>query len=217
MKFSQIQRALDFQAGNLERLCLSHDDYYPFVSGVDDELMPMTLSGFSILKHLRIAPVYLYGGDRLQLVDGDAVRNSSAPAVSREDLEGTRMLLKEALPEQLETLELMYCNDASTLDRLLISLDEVLSWKEEKFSSLHEVSIHAVELDTLMAKLGALKTLPWRAKSVRLIVKSEAKVDYEAKNYRERKWGWDEKVEWADGINNLRGPIEILHDTNLSR
>ena len=213
MKFSEIQLALNFQKDNLERLCLSHDHFYPFVPGIDDELTPLSFSCFSFLKHLCVAPIYLYGGERLQLGQGDGMRNSNAPPVSPEDIASTRMLLKEVLPEQLETLSLVFCNDASTLDRLLDSLREVLSYKEEQFSHLREVSIHAMNFETLNTMLEAFTVLPWKAKSVRLIVGIEAKVEYSANNYRERRWGWDEDVEWADCINNICGPVDILYDS----
>lgn len=206
-----MQLALDYQSSNLERLCLSHAPFYPF--GEQDELQALNLSGYTALKHLRVAPVFLYGGDRLRLVLGEATREPGAPDVTPEDIASTGPLLRKALPSGLETLDFVFCNDQSTLERLAVSLQEVLLHKEESFPNLRQVSIHALNSTALKAKVETLTALPWHSNHVRLLVRAEEEVNYETENHEEVKWGWDQNIEWGECTHNIRGPIDTIYDS----
>jgi len=106
-------------------------------------MTPMTFSSFTSLKYLRIAPIYLYGQDVLQLGDCDGHRIRLPP--SQEDIQSTRMVLLNALPRQLEMLYLIHCDDDSTLDRLVVSPSEALAHKEKFFANLREIVIQGMK------------------------------------------------------------------------
>jgi hypothetical protein len=215
LKSSAIQTALDCQKANLERLSLSHAEYYPIMHDSGDEIIPMSFSEFKALKQLRIAPIYLYGEESLQLQDGEATRSAAAPHVSQEDIESTRGVLVDALPRQLETLTLVHCEDPSTLDRVIVSLHDLLICKE--FSRLRGVSIYGSKLERLNEKLEALKILPWAVIGVRFIVKVKTATDYAGNKFHPKRWGWDGEVEWGQCVNDYRGLVDVIYDSEVKR
>ena len=210
-----MQTALDCQKANLERLSLSHAEYYPIMYDSSDEITPMSFSEFTALKQLRIAPIYLYGQESLHLRDGEATRSAAAPPVSEEDVESTRGVFVDALPRQLETLTLVHCEDPSTLDRMIISLHDLLICKE--FARLREVSVYGSKLERLNEKLEALKMLPWAANGVRFIVKVKTATDYTGNKFHPKRWGWDGEVEWCQCANDYRGLVEVIYDSEVKR
>lgn len=147
----------------------------------------MRFSGFTALRHLRIAPVYLYGTEVLQLGEGDVVGRTGP--LSQEEIYSTRQLLANALPGQLKTLAFIRCEDPSALRRVAASMDEVLNCG--KFTRLVEVAIHTSMLEKTNDQLKACKMLPW--KEVRFIVKVEKAARYD----QGRAWGWNSDVEWG--------------------
>lgn len=213
-EFSRIKLALDSCKGSLERLCLSHDDYYPFAEF--DEQRPLNFNDYPFLRHFRAAPVFLYGGERLSLIEGTAIRGSQEPPVSQEEIASTRMLLVESLPSGIETLGLEYCNDPATLDRLIVSLREFLASKDDRFPHLRQVSIHTMNGKAVDTVLEILTSLPWKAKGVRFVVRYQAPVVDRSGDYYglERPLGWDDEVEWTKCRNKLRGAVRIRYDSH---
>ena len=128
---------------------------------------------------------------------------------SSEELASTKMVLVDALPSQLETLGLIHCYDSSSLDRIAMSLLEVLV--EGRFPKLREVMVCGTEPGGIGERLASLGVLPWRG--VRLIVKSQPAVDYLGKEYMKRPWGWDEEVEWGECVNDYSMPVKVLYDS----
>jgi hypothetical protein len=122
----------------------------------------------------------LYGKESLQLQDSEATRSAAAPPVSQEDVESTRGVLVNALPRQLETLTLVHCENPSTLDRMIVSLHDLLICK--KFARMRDVSIYGSKLERLNEKSEALKILPWAVIGVRFIVKVKSATDYVGTN-----------------------------------
>lgn len=172
-------------------------------------MRPMSFSGFKSLKHLRVAPIFVYG-EVLQLSQADGTRRGLPP--SQEGLESTKMVMINALPTQLEILGLILCNRPSTLDRIVVSLRELLV--SESLKNLREVVIRGTEPEMLKGKLAILIALPWRG--VHLVVKNWGKPVYSKEGYYEsRLWGWDEEVKWGGDLlySDKKLPLEAVYDS----
>lgn len=190
-------------AGSIPRQRGDTPHYFPVID--EKELTPVSFLNLPSLKHLRVAPVFVYDQADLQITD-DGLRFSEPP--SEDELEATKMVLVDVFPSQIETLGLIHCDDPSSLDRIIISSRELLA-RIALFRNLREVMLQGRESAILKEKLAALRSLPWGKITVRLIVKGE--VDG---HHKERFWGWDNQTEWRECENNRRRPIETLYESD---
>jgi len=69
VKFSVIQKALAPHRECIEELCISHEAFYPYKEGeqMEEELKPMSFQGFESLRSLKIAPVYTFGQETMDI------------------------------------------------------------------------------------------------------------------------------------------------------
>lgn len=130
------------------------------------------------------------------------------------------MLLIETLPLNLETLDLVHCNDESTLDRLLLSLEQVLFHKAERFPSLRKVSIQTRSPKAMNTRIPSFVALPWKQNGVRFIVRQVVQSqwrtleeDESQQGYLERNWGWDEDIKWTRCTQNYASRVETHYDS----
>lgn len=194
----RIMTSLQLHHDTLESLSISHEDYYPYQDSDGDgpdKPYPCSFTPFSTLKHLKVAPVFIWGHN----------------GITREaDLNDphTKHMLWKALPEKLEQIwitraEPQMLREHSTAIRwipecLFPALDLVIQHKRKTFESLDHVRI---ELPLLVWKDEWFDILDSFCKTaadegVKTTVILSDMFDRWGRLTVEQPWGWNEDVEW---------------------
>ncbi|KAH6234974.1 hypothetical protein HBI40_227460 [Parastagonospora nodorum] len=196
-----IMTSLQAHHQTLEALCLSHEKFYPHQFDNDYEKpYPCDFKPFTALKRLKVAPVYIWG------IEGFSNQANLADGATKE-------MLWKLLPASLQQLWICRAesqakpppdNDAETLrfedDCLLPALNLVVR-KKEAFPKLNEIVIELPPrkwpkhetFNNLESFCRGAQSLGIRTR----IILSDVIGGLE-----ERKWGWEEEVEWGDCLAN---------------
>ena len=189
---------LDYQSHVLSgETCWNYDDEGEDGS-FDDDISPMSFSGFAKLKHLRIALIFLLGIDEIN--------------------QSRAFKLVDHLPPSLEILHITHCVDGRN-DILIEHLEEVLSLKDTRMPHLKQVIIEAPwdgKPDRWdMGKLLALceeNDVPLRAIDRGAMEKRE---DSDQPMQVERGWGMNGEIQFAPGTRGLNEAV-IYKDIELA-
>jgi hypothetical protein len=177
----------------LECLELSHEDFYPYQFDNDaEEPLPVSFQGFKTLKKLKVAPVYIWGGDVLRK------QNPNRDPANKH-------MLRNALPG---TLEELWITRVDTVDRntkyianILIPALRLLVEHRESIPQLTQLYCTFCRKGQSLEWLNDLHSFSLFAKNhgitVRIRLMNDC-MDIET----ERRWGWDETVEWEECIHN---------------
>lgn len=137
----EVQSALILVESTLKNLSLTHDMAY--FEGQDDIGPISCMTGFKVLKNLKITMAFLFGdtdGDEDTYADSEAFPGGRSPSAEAED--GERVLdppnLAHILPTSLETLHLDHCEhcDSPEAGRLVALLSELLTDKANRPDTL---------------------------------------------------------------------------------
>jgi hypothetical protein len=204
---SAIMENLSAHRDSLEELCLSHEEYYPYENASDDD-KPYAVSfvPFTVLKRLKVAPVFIWGDTILQ---DEKVWTSHA----------THEMLWKALPRDLEefwierTEQQAYSNDdaASFIpDCILPALHLLVQQKAgEALPQLKTLRIEFPLLRWEYVLLDALASLCAAAKAqgISCSLCLTDLPDFSGSwSMRERAWGWDGDVDWTECCQNQEDP-----------
>jgi hypothetical protein len=208
LQHPEIMKTLEPHHDTLESLGLSHEsDFYPYeMEDPDDKPYPVSFTSFKALKHLKVAPVFIWGHDFLQ-----NIWKMMSP-------EKTEMLWK-ALPEAIEQLWVTeaenYSDDAAIKlipDCLLPALELVVEKKPHTFPKLSELRIQLPLMSWDNDWFDTLATLCTTAdaKGIQTTVilhQLPTYFDDDGDNDNvERAWGWNEDVQWQEAFANQESP-----------
>jgi hypothetical protein len=214
-----IMKALAPHHKTLENLGLSHEDFYPYQFDNDMEKpYPCSFVRFKALKRLKVAPVYIWGHE------GFNKQHELAKP-------GTKEMLWRALPENLEELWITRALmqelpsnvrpdaqgflpnepgcDALRFEPacLLPALDLVVQHKSDALPKLSHLRIELPPLEWGDDWFDALSSLcaAALANGVQTTVILDNLSD-DWRDYEERRWSWDEQVEWESCYHNQQHP-----------
>jgi hypothetical protein len=205
VQHSAIMASLRIHRNTLDSLGLSHEEFYPYQFGNDDEEpYPVTLKPFKALTRLKIAPVYIWGDANLQ--DHESWTKP-----------GIQKMLCEALPESLQQLWITRAEPqhSSNPDNaavhfipgcLLTALQLVIQQKSQICPKLSELRVEFPLMNWEYDWISLLASVCAEAEAsgirTTLILTSLPRSADGEKEYRERPWGWDEDVHWGECVNN---------------
>jgi hypothetical protein len=191
-----IMRSLSVHHDTLESLGLSHEDFYPYQFGNEDENpWPCSFVPFKALKRLKIAPVYIWGHDGFN--DQRELKKAA-----------TKDMLWKALPENLEQLWITRAQMQEPMteeetavcfepDCLLPALHLVVRHKSKAFPKLSQLRLEFPRSTWKREWCESLTILCETASSsgIQCTIIIEGLED---RKFKVRGWGWDEEVEWEE-------------------
>lgn len=206
-----IMTSLRAHHQTLEALCLSHEEFYPHqFDNDDDKPYPCDFKPFTALRRLKVAPVYIWGHE------GFTNQRNLADRATKE-------VLWKSLPANLQQLWICRAesqakpppddNDAEVLrfehDCLLPALDLVVQNKEA-FQELSEIFIELPPsnwpkhetFDSLESFCRGAQGCGIQTRIILADIISEQE---------ERKWGWEEEVEWGECFGNQEAEKKWIH------
>lgn len=203
----KLAEALQLQAHSIERLCVSHDDFQPWLDR--EYLAPISFKSFSKLRHLRVAPLWIFG-EKVALAPVDLT-----PKTGLTEDEVQEHFVNNAFPDTLETLHFVRC-DAVNPPYLTSALTMLLLKRPKSLPLLTRITLQGClggtdpqRADALWDQLATVRAeardrgiefvliheVPWRP---------ERQIADAASNSMERGWGWDEDIEWGPVLDNMR-------------
>jgi hypothetical protein len=198
----------------LETLSLTHDNFY--IDNDDDDQTAVSFSGFSSLKRLRVAPIFVWGNPEMR---------QPAPEDEQEiqkRLDRERSMLLDALPRSLEELVMVKVHDRMISDYvakgdkndvetyLLPALAHLTRHLSAKLPHLKRLAIVAALDWWKDSSLEAFAAFAVDACEKGLTVEA---IDYpERENglFREKPWGWNDVVmlpPCPEGMNTTSGKL----------
>jgi hypothetical protein len=214
-----MMQSLSQYHGTLENLALSHEDFYPYQFGnVNEKPYPCSFAQFKALKRLKVAPVYIWGHDTLTEEE-------------RLKKQATKEMLWKALPAGLEELWITRAQDQESgrrnehtkapfvLECLLPALEYLIRNKAEAFPKLARLRIEFPTRVWEQDWVDVLAAICARAiaADIQCTVILEG---LDRASYMERRWGWDEDVEWGECVHNVGGEktwIDVGEVDNLPK
>ncbi|OAK96542.1 hypothetical protein IQ06DRAFT_255913 [Phaeosphaeriaceae sp. SRC1lsM3a] len=187
-----IMESLAIHHDTLENLGLSHEDFYPYqFVGNADITTPCTFIEFTALKRLKVAPVYVWGHE------GFTNSASLGRAVSKE-------VLWQALPRNLEELWITRAEHQAEDSEirfepacLLPALDCVVRHKTEAYPKLSHLRVEFPPKNWQTEWLDELASICERARTYGIECTIILTHVERRTQWAERKWGWDEDMEWG--------------------
>jgi len=199
---AEIMMSLEPHYETLECLGLSHEEFYPYqFTNDNEEADPVSLRCFKSLKRLKIAPVFIFGHDGF--TESELRKDS------------TKEMLWKALPHTLEELWISRAQgqeeekDATVkfVPDCFIPALNLLVVNRESFPLLTQFRIDLPIKDWEVDWLDQLASFCHFAENngirCKIITTGALGGKYAVHRYSQRKWGWDEDVEWAPCENNL--------------
>jgi hypothetical protein len=220
----RIMKSLEVHHDTLECLALSHEEFYPYQFGNDNEKPdPVTFNSFKMLKKLKVAPVYIWGHEGIS--DEGSLKNPQ-----------TREWLWKGLPETLEELWIHRAveqGDAKSLkeqvirfipDLLIPALELVAQYKPQAYPKLCHLRVE-FQLTTwddewIEPFVSLCRQVEENGIRCMLILTDDAPDGCTYNDYPERGWGWNEEVEWQECIHNQEPPklwIDVTKEEDLSK
>lgn len=157
---------------------------------------PLNLVDFGSLRHLRLAPIFVYGTE-MDICGATPSELATSPESQPFPIiyyQKYQSVLRDALPENLETLDILFCDEEADGLRLPISLKGLLANRDVQFPRLREVSVHTTNPSWFERVLDVYVCLPWEEKDVRLLVKYEVGKGCDNGQRIDKGWGWDEDI-----------------------
>jgi hypothetical protein len=209
VEHAAIMRSLEKHHNSLESLGLSHEEFYPYQFGNDDEKpYPVSFRPFRALKRLKIAPVYVWGHEGFN--DEEKLKEP-----------GTKKMLYEALPESLEELWITRAESQATnnddaavqfvLNCLLPALEIVVQEKSQfqSFPRLSQLRIEFPLVDWKDEWFDSLSSFCRKAGAndikIMVILAGLPAHSLHDSAY-ERPWGWNEDIHWEACEQNDETP-----------
>lgn len=214
-----MMKSLEIHQNSLECLGLSHERFYPhqFDNNLDAPF-PVSFTPFKALKKLKAAPVYIWG--HAGLTNQVEMKKSSA-----------KQKLWQALPNAVEELWIPEAQQQSSPinnsdvqfvpDCLIPALFVLLEHRAEAFPSLNNLRIEFSIVNWKSEWLVELATFGITAESqgiacTIILGGSEGEDD---RSSHQRKWGWNEDIEWEPRDRNNRVPtkwIRVVEENDLT-
>jgi hypothetical protein len=224
VEHAKIMKSLEAHHDTLERLALSHEEFYPYQFGNENEKpIPVTFNSFKVLQKLKVAPVYIWGHDGIS--DESSLQNPK-----------TREWLWKALPETLEELWITRAveqGETKTLEKqavrfvpdlLIPALELVIQYKSQAYPKLSCLFIEFQLSSWKDEWIELLDPICQQAEEngVRctLILTDAEQEGYACGNFTERGWGWNEEVKWQECLPNKEPPktwLNVTRGENLGR
>jgi hypothetical protein len=219
VEHAAMMQSLSQYHETLESLALSHEDFYPYQFGNDSEKpYPCSFVHFKILKRLKVAPVYIWGHDNM--TDDTRLKKQA-----------TKEMLWKALPAGLEELWITRAQDQESgrnnehtkatfiHECLLPALESVIQNKAEALPKLASLRIEFPAREWEHDWLNELAAFCGRAVAAEIQCTIILEAQCET-NKAERKWGWNEDVEWGECTHNREGSkkwIDAAKVDNLAK
>jgi hypothetical protein len=203
-----ILKSLTAHHATLENLGLSHEDFYPYQFGNEDEQpWPCSFVHFTALKRLKVAPVYIWGhegfNDQAELKRATTKEMLwKALSMTLEERWITRAQMQVEIPTAEEP-EAVHFESAC----LLPALELVIQHKSEAFPNLAHLRIEFPPEQWRDEWFDSLAILCDTASAHGIqttVILSNLCQDY--RKYVERGWGWDEGVQWKECCQNQEAP-----------
>lgn len=183
---TELRSDLDMHAGTLEELSLQDCGGWDAGHWDSEDRTPMrSFSNFSALRHIQIATLFLFGEPKNRLPESACLDR-----------------LVELLPAQIESIRLIF-GEGDT-DLVLGAVRNLIFHKIERFKSLSSITLELKRDITSVFKshvAGILPLGPDNGIAITLLEHNGERV--------ERKWGFDENVEWAECEGNETSIQEV--------
>jgi hypothetical protein len=195
----EIIRSLEPHYETLECLGLSHElGFYPYeIESPDDKPFPVSFTPFKALTHLKVAPVFIWGDKGLMEITAAMIPEK-------------REMLWKALPGSLEELWLAQADHSTSSkdgiafkfvpDCLLPALEFVVQMKLQAFPKLQhlriEFELRSWKSDWFDALVCLIKAAGAKGIHSTIIVNEWPDI-VDDDNDGERRWGWNEDVQWG--------------------
>ncbi|KAI4938599.1 hypothetical protein J4E85_001040 [Alternaria conjuncta] len=192
-----MMRSLEPHHETLEKLGLSHEDFYPYLDDESAErgkAYPCSFSSFTALRRLKVAPVYIWG-------------HRKTTNEEMFDIAETRDRLWTTLPKNLEELWITRAQNQHIDHKkvvefvpkcLLPALDLVVQNKRTAFPQLAHLRVELPLLDWKEDWLDSLASIS-RAAAAEGIQTSIILYNMFSRYgpiSSERNWGWNEDIKW---------------------
>jgi hypothetical protein len=201
VSFSAIRQGLEHHKDTLEELCLDYSYMFKWEPhGLEDSSPMAPVDGFLRLKRLKIAPAYILGvnlqPDRTQEAD-------------------LHLRILNFLPKSTQQLQLTHCEEPDNIQVLPMALMNIIVKKATHVPKLHLITL---EIDSSLVGILSdvfrriLNTKEDIGTNIVLLNNFGCSEDKGRSKRVERKWGFDEDVEWKEchEFFNYRPTYEVI-------
>ncbi len=214
-----MMKSLEAHQDYLECLGLSHEDFYPHqFDNNEDAPFAVSFTQFRALKKLKVAPVYIWG---------------HAGFTNQEELNkpSAKQKLWQALPNTLKELWIPEAQQQTTPtndsdmqfvpDCFIPALYALLERRAESFPELDSLRIEFAISNWKPEWLFKLAALGNAAESqgIACTIIIGGSEDENDRCLNQRKWGWEEDIEWEPRVRNYRVPtkwIRVAEEKDLA-
>ena len=187
ISFTALRDALTLQEHSLENIWLDYEHQYEVCFTDESDFAPMrSFASFTKLKSLRIATVFIFGGEKTGYID-QQYRN-----------EMLHRRLTDVFPATLEVLHFSHCQDH--FSHLSVALEELPSHASMHVPKLNKIILEGSGNELKrpwsdsagLAKLAEIQDISLTTLDTRVNTSPEDSV--------ERGWGTDASIQWATEV-----------------